>query len=268
MYAAVVCTMVLQRGWHSVSQDRRIHYRVTPTIEREVRVFAVTNAGITHQVGLIDISAGGISFGVSQSEKLRAEVGDILTLRFETGRLLTPLEIKAKLCHEKTADTNIVYGAAFEGWENERHGLAPQLRSMFNEREAVRVDPGDDEVSLDLQSNGHSNPSAALLRDISILGVGIWLTDDDQPVPNEKDLMTVGIQLTPSEGPLEIVVRVCHTHRVGERVRIGAEIQGQSPQDARDQTKAIMNYVMKRQIEVARIDAERRRAMQEHYPTS
>ena len=254
-------------GQHSVSQDRRIHYRVTPTIEREVHVFAITPVGSRHQVGLIDISAGGIAFGLDHSEPLTAKVGDVLTLRFETGRLQKSLEIQAKLRHQKNADNNIVYGVAFEAWENERHGLAPQLRSLFNEREAVRVEPEDDELGINIDMAGKSNLDAGVLRDISVLGVGIWLADDNPITVKENDSLTIGLQLHPEEENIDIKVRVCHTQRVGDRVRIGAEIVENSGATLRTKKKRIMDYVMKRQIEVARIDAERRRAMQEHYPT-
>ena len=250
-----------------MSQDRRIHYRVTPTIERDVHVFAITASGTTHQVGLIDISAGGIAFGLTHADPLTAEVGDVLTLRFETGRLQKSLEIQAKLCRQESAESNIIYGVAFEAWANERHGLAPQLRSLFNEREAVRVEPeDDDELDVSIQVAGHSTLDAGFLRDISVLGVGIWLADENQFSVTENDALTVGIQLNPDEENLEIQVRVCHTQHIGDRVRIGAEIVDGNNRTARAQKKRIMDYVMKRQIQVARIDAERRRAMQEHYP--
>ena len=250
-----------------MSQDRRIHYRVTPTIEREVHVFAITPSGNRHQVGLIDISAGGIAFGLNHSEPLTAKVGDVLTLRFETGRLQKSLEIQAKLRHQKNAEDNIIYGVAFESWENPRHGLAPQLRSLFNEREAVRVEPEDDELGVNISIAGESNLDAGILRDISVLGVGIWLADENPITVMEDDSLTISLQLRPEDEHIDIKVRVCHTQRVGGRVRIGAEIAEGNGTVLRTKKKRIMDYVMKRQIEVARIDAERRRAMQEHYPT-
>ena len=263
-----MCRLFWNLGELVVSQDRRIHYRVTPNIERDVHVFAVTPTGATHQVGLVDISAGGVAFGVDQDNKLQADIGDILVVRFENGRLQKPLEIRAALRHEKSEDCNVVYGVEFQSWNDERHRLAPKLRSLFNEREAVRVEPrDDDELDVEIHLQGNTNLSGGLLRDISVLGIGIWLQDEDQALLDGKESMTLGVRLEPDEEPMEISVRVRHTQQVGERVRIGAQILPDEKHDARAQKKRIMAYVMKRQIEVARIDAERRRAMQAHYPT-
>ena len=263
-----MCRLVLNLGEQVVSQDRRVHYRVTPNIERDVHVFAVTPTGSTHQVGLVDISAGGVAFGLNENERLQADIGDILVVRFENGRLQEPLEIQAALRHEKEEDTNVVYGVEFQSWDDERTRLAPKLRSLFNEREAVRVEPHDaDELDVEIHLHGHTDLSGGLLRDISVLGIGIWLQDEDQALLVGKESMTLGVRFDPDDEPMELCVRVRHTQQVGERVRIGAQIVPNDKHDARAQKKRIMAYVMKRQIEVARIDAERRRAMQAHYPT-
>jgi c-di-GMP-binding flagellar brake protein YcgR len=251
-----------------VSQDRRQHYRVTPNIEREVHVFAIATDGTTQQVGLLDISAGGVSFGVETAQKLVSEVGEKLTLRFETGRLTQPLDIPALLCHIKLIEDNLVYGVSFEQWDGERQSLAPQLRSLFNEREAVRVEPQEDEeVDIKITLYGRGTTTHGLLRDISVLGIGIWVADEDQEMLGGGESLTIDVHLPAEDESLQLNVEVRHTQHVGQRVRVGAQLNNQGVQLSREHTKRITNYVMKRQIQVARIDAERRRAMQAHYPT-
>jgi len=251
-----------------VSQDRRQHYRVTPNIERDVHVFAVSTDGTTQQVGLLDISAGGVSFGVGTDQKLVSEVGDTLTLRFETGRLTQPLDIPALLCHIKLVENNLIYGISFEQWDGERQSLAPQLRSLFNEREAVRVEPQEDEeVDIKITLHGRGTTTHGLLRDISVLGIGVWVADEDQEMLGRGEDLTINLHLPAEEESLQLKVAVRHTQHVGERVRVGAQMIDEGVKKSRDNIKRITNYVMKRQIQVARIDAERRRAMQAHYPT-
>jgi c-di-GMP-binding flagellar brake protein YcgR len=251
-----------------VSQDRRQHYRVTPNIEREVHVFAIATDGTSQQVGLLDISAGGVSFGVEADQKLVSEVGENLTLRFETGRSAEPLEIAALLCHIKLVEGNLIYGISFAQWDGDRQSLAPQLRSLFNEREAVRVEPQEDhEVEMQITLHGRGTITHGLLRDISVLGIGVWVADEDQEMLGNGENLTIDLHLPSEDEVLQLNVVVRHTQHVGQRMRVGAQMLSQDIRLSREQTKRITNYVMKRQIQVARIDAERRRAMQAHYPT-
>jgi c-di-GMP-binding flagellar brake protein YcgR len=251
-----------------VSQDRRQHYRVTPNIEREVHVFAIATDGTSQQVGLLDISAGGVSFGVEADQRLVSEVGDNLTLRFETGRSAEPLEIAALLCHIKLIEGHLIYGISFAQWDGDRQSLAPQLRSLFNEREAVRVEPReDDEVEIQITLHGRGTITHGLLRDISVLGIGVWVADEDQEMLGNGESLSIDLHLPAEEEVLQLNVKVRHIQHVGQRVRVGAQMLSQDIRLSREQTKRITNYVMKRQIQVARIDAERRRAMQTHYPT-
>ena len=164
---------------------------------------------------------------------------------------------------------SVIYGVEFNNWISDRHRLAPQLRSLFNEREAVRVEPPeDDEMDVKLDLDGTGSITAGLLRDISVLGVGIWLNDDAQHLLPKENAITIGLQLEEQEEQLKLQVRVRHRHSIGERIRLGVEICSDQKGSSLVATqKRIMKYVMQRQIESARIDAERRRAMQKHYPT-
>lgn len=223
---------------------------------------------MSQQVNLIDISAGGVSIGVSGQDKLKIDVGENLILRFETDRLSDALEINAMLRHIKLVEEHLVYGVSFDQWDSERRSLAPQLRSLFNERQAVRVEPEEDqEIDLEITLHGHGTVANGLLRDISVLGIGIWIADEDQEVLGAKDNLTIDLRLPSDEEDITLAVTLRHTQHVGDRVRIGAQMVAEDAHQARRNEKTLINYVMKRQMEVARIDAERRRAMQAHYPT-
>ena len=138
--------------------------------------------GTDHTVGLIDISAGGVAVAVSADSPLSVANGDKVTVKFESDRLGTPLQISSHIRRIKFSSDkkSIMYGVLFDTWTDKRLNLTPKLRSLFNEREAVRVEPREDEeIDVHLVVNGEERIVRGLLRDISVSGVGVWLNDDE-----------------------------------------------------------------------------------------
>ena len=70
----------------------------------------------------------------------------------------------------------------------------------------------------------------------------------------------------PHRAAFELDAEIRHMQPLGEQARLGVEIQ--ESDKVRKQRHGITGYVMARQIEIARIDAERRRAMESYYPSS
>ena len=252
-----------------MSNERRQHYRVSPTTEREVRVAIRNSQGVEHSVGLIDISAGGVALACRAADAPQVSLMDTVTIVFSSDRLGSPLEIESQVRHVQLSDDdlNIMYGVRFLGWSGKRNSLTPKLRSLFNEREAVRVDPREDEeIEVELSLSGKARVASGLLRDISVLGVGVWVSTDDGPLLEEGSKLKMTLRLPNGEDDIELDAEIRHMQPLGEQARLGVEIQDSDR--VRKQRHGITGYVMSRQIEIARIDAERRRAMESYYPSS
>jgi len=253
-----------------MSRERRQHYRVSPNTDRDVSVVVRTESGSSHHVALIDISAGGVALACDAVNALPSKVLDFITVSFESNRLGRPLDIYAQLCHIEASENgeSIMYGIRFQNWAEHRENLAPKLRALFNEREAVRVDPREDQdVEVELVFNGKGRISSGLLRDISVLGVGVWINADDEPHLQPGNTIELNVTLPSTDEAIQLQVEIRHLQHVGEQSRLGVEICNPDARARRSQEKNINGYVMERQIEIARIDAERRRAMGSHYPS-
>ena len=253
-----------------MSSERRQHYRVSPTAVREVRVSVRDAQGVHHIVGLIDISAGGVALACQVEDAPPIKLMDEVFIVFESERLLRPLSIRSQIRHVKVSDddANIVYGVRFLDWNEERQRLAPKLRALFNEREAVRVDPREDQdIEVELVINGTARVASGLLRDISVLGVGVWVNTDDEPLLTAGKQIELTIRLPESDADLRIDAEIRHMQPIGEQARLGVEIRN-SGKGLRGTRSGITGYVMTRQIEIARIDAERRRAMESYYQSN
>ena len=253
-----------------MSSERRQHYRVSIATEREVHVAVRDGSGPAQQDGQIDVSAGGVAIGVSVDNALQTRSGQQIFVDFHSERLGEPLSIAGHLRHIKRSDDgrNIMYGIAFDPWSESRIDLTPKLRSLFNEREAVRVEPNDDEsVEIQMVFNGHDHCVNGTLRDISVFGLGVWMSVDDAQILSNQAKLTLDFCLPTGQKELSMEVEVRHLQAVGERSRLGLRFCSEDAQVRRAQQRDITQYVMSRQIEIARIDAERRRAMGSHYPT-
>jgi len=246
----------------TVSQDRRLTYRVTPNLERDVDVQVVLSSGDVIDLPLIDISAGGVGMACSVDDAPNLRVGDNVAIRFSSKRLLKPLEIASQIRHVKLTDEGIHYGIGFDDWGEARSLMAPKLRSLFNEREAVRVEPRpEEEVLVNILTGETLSKVEGLLRDISVLGVGMWVTAEDQLQLESGELVQVQLSLPPSKEVLSLEAQIRHQQLVGDRARVGLQIVNDQPGRWNGVHREITQYVMSRQIETARVDAERKRAM-------
>jgi len=253
-----------------VTQEKRQHYRVSPSTEREVVVHVRLANGQESRAGLLDVSAGGVALAYPKEHPLDVAIAESVSVLFQSDRLGAPLVIAGYVRRIKLSEdgTTILYGVAFDAWSANRSDLTPKLRALFNEREAVRVEPREDEdVDVEVVFSGKASRVDGTLRDISVLGIGVWVSVDDQPALEDGSTVQVDLTLPTGEKALNLEVEVRHVQSFGERARVGLRLNSEMPQVRRSNERNIGQYVMARQIEAARIDAERRRAMESHYPT-
>jgi len=197
-------------------------------------------------------------------------VADQVSVVFQSERLGEPLVVSGYIRRIKLSrdHANIMYGVAFEDWNPNRNDLTPKLRALFNEREAVRVEPREDEeVDIEIVLSGKANRVDGTLRDISVLGMGMWVSVDDHPDLEDGSTVQVDLTLPSGQKAIKLDVEVRHIQEFGERARIGLRFDPVTTGPDSGSQRDITQYVMARQIEVARVDAERRRAMEDHYPT-
>ncbi len=254
-----------------MGNERRQHYRVSSTTDRDVSVRIRLPNGSEQTVGLIDVSAGGVALALGVTEALNVRLNTPVTIIFDSNRLTHDLEITSHLRHIKNSDDNknVIYGVSFDTWDKHRLSLTPKLKSLFNEREAVRVGPRDnEELEVHLVFEGQSKTMVGLLRDISVFGLGVWVNaEDTQRLQNTTNLIVEITLASPKDGPkMDLAVEIRHIAAVGERERVGLRFIETDRIKQKSRQKTITTYVMTRQIEDARIDAERRRLMEAHYP--
>lgn len=253
-----------------MSDERRQHYRVSLATEREVRVSVCLERGQPQQVGLIDVSAGGVAIGVTAADALDVRASQKVFVHFDSERLGQPLRIAGHMRHTKYSDDgqSIMYGIAFDPWSESRLDLTPKLRALFNEREAVRVEPVEEEsidVLLEVGETGRS--ITGVLRDISVFGLGLWFSADDAQHLCDEMKCKLNLNLPTSREELSVDVEARHILTIGDRARVGLRFCNEDAKVRRAQQRDITQYVMTRQIEIARVDAERRRAMGSLYPS-
>ena len=254
-----------------MTQDRRLHYRVSPNTEREVVISVITEDQTVHRVVVVDISAGGMALAVDTKMSLPVSPSELVTIQFESKQVGTVLHIPSQIRHiKKLEDQNVVlYGVGFVNWSTDRNDLTPKLRALFNEREAVRVDPQDnEEIEVKLVLSGTGHILTGLLRDVSMFGIGIWISafENTAPVPGEEVILDLTL---PDHGaPMQIVATVQYRQVAGEQTRVGLAISTTDPKLRQSQEKTLTSYVMARQFEAARLDNERRQALLASYPSS
>ena len=253
-----------------MSNERRQHYRVSPTTGRDVTVSIRLASGQESRAVLIDISAGGAAVAFARADAPTVTVADLVSVIFQSERLGEPLAVSGYVRRIKlsTDHENILFGVVFDEWDTDRSDLTPKLRALFNEREAVRVEPREDEeVDIEVVLTGKASRVDGTLRDISVLGMGMWVSVDDHPDLEDGSTIQVDLTLPNGEQAMKLDVEVRHIEEFGERARVGLRFGREANASTSDTQRDITQYVMARQIEVARVDAERRRAMEDHYST-
>jgi c-di-GMP-binding flagellar brake protein YcgR len=156
--------------------NRRKQYRVTARFDQLVKIEVVGPKVHCKNVVLQDLSAGGAGIILPKSASGMLRLRDRIELRLESTKLSDgPVTMFARICHldERTARPNV--GLAFESWREHRALLDSDLRELFNEREAFRVEPGSTPVIVETATLDRRVRMMARLRDISVQGFGLDL---------------------------------------------------------------------------------------------
>ena len=232
--------------------ERRRHYRVTPEFRREVTVDVKGTRGQWWPANLVDISVGGAALVLEQESRTSMRRGDKVTLRFQSERLNAPVEVPSQIYYVRGNNGPHRIGIGFEEWEDARSKLGPRLRSLFNQRQAFRVDVDiatPIQVSVTLEEG--SKPVRANARDFSILGVGLWIHSRDVEKFRMEQKISIQFSLPKSRDDFQLGAVVRHVGAEGIQRAIGLEFIP----DARmgtDCRRLLRDYVMRRQLEMRR----------------
>jgi c-di-GMP-binding flagellar brake protein YcgR len=243
--------------------NRRRQYRVTADFDRLVQVELLGPKIHAKGVRLQDLSAGGAGIELPESCFGVLRMRDRIELRLISEHLPKPVRLFAQICHLDEREARPKVGLAFESWREHRTLLDSDLRSMFNEREAFRVDPSVREpvgatlrwVTTDAKGRLMRCEAQAEVRDISVLGLGLRLGNAQVALANVEGSVTVILRLPGEENPVEVKADLRYLRTEGERegrALAGLRLQEPAEGAARRARQAVTRYVMERQRELLR----------------
>ena len=166
--------------------NRRSQYRVTARFDQLVQVEVVGPKIHARNVVLQDLSAGGAGIVLPRSASGMLRLSDRIDLQMHSEKLSEgPVRMSARICHLDEREARPMVGLAFESWREHRALLDSDLRELFNEREAFRIEPGGGAVVVQVRSPDRRVRLTGNLRDISVLGFGL-----DQPLEAADRLLS------------------------------------------------------------------------------
>ncbi|MBL8614594.1 MAG: PilZ domain-containing protein [Deltaproteobacteria bacterium] len=260
--------------------NRRRQYRVTAEFDRLVQVELLGPKVHATNVRLLDLSAGGAGIVLPSRASGVLRMRDRIELRLISAALTEPVRMFARISHLDEREREPTVGLEFESWREHRALLDSELKTLFNEREAFRVDPTHREP-VELRIVGRpkdgllaatrpvgarlSAPVEAQLRDISVTGLGVKLLGPLTGPWGATDGLRVEARLPgDSQGvTLEVELRYLRPHAEGVTLA-GLRLTEDTTPHARRARAAVTRYVMDRQRAILRVglrDEEPSRSM-------
>lgn len=156
--------------------NRRTQYRVTARFDELVQIELVGPKVHARNVQLEDLSAGGAGIVLPSTTTGMFRLRDRIELQLRSPKLSAgPVLMYARICHLDERMRQPRVGLAFESWREHRILLDSDLRELFNEREAFRVEPGRDAIITELSTLNRRVRLTGQVKDISMLGFGLEL---------------------------------------------------------------------------------------------
>jgi len=235
--------------------NRRKQYRVTARFDELVQLELLGPKVHAKNVLLQDLSAGGAGVVLPKSAHGMLRLRDRIELRLISPKLSDgPVTMFARICHldERLARPRV--GLAFESWREHRALLDSDLRELFNEREAFRVEPGRDPIITEVSTRNRRVRLMGRIRDISVLGFGLELPFE--AAERLKSGMTVSLRFTFPGGGKVIhapsQIRFLRADMAGRRTIAGLRMAEGIRVDPKDR-REIAKFVMSRQRELLRM---------------
>jgi c-di-GMP-binding flagellar brake protein YcgR len=232
--------------------ERRRHYRVTAEFRRQVAVDVKDSRGVWWTANLVDISIGGAALVLDSESRNTMQRGQDVVLRFRSDRLSSEVEVPSKIYYVRSTKGPHRIGIGFDEWEDARSKLGPRLRSLFNQRQAFRVDVDlADGVEVQIQVGEELTVIEAQAQDFSILGTGLTVNHRHKEEIVMQQKIGLLFKLPSTDDLIELGAIIRHLDQAGPQISVGAEFVS----DARftvEARKHLRDYVMRRQLEMRR----------------
>ena len=146
-------------------------------------------------------------------------------------------------------------GLQFLEWTTARRKLDKRLRSLFNEREAFRVEPDPSDPVEVRFASADGSKSVVELRDISVRGLGLRFAHGEGDPPRMKQRVALSIAFpTAPTVVLQVTGEVVMRSVAVEGVLVGVCFEDNKAFQRGEPT--IRDYVMQRQVEILRRQRE------------
>ena len=233
--------------------NRRRQYRVRPAIAKQIQIELIGPRVRTSSVRLLDLSAAGAGLELPRSVHGLLRSGDLMHLKISSDRLAEPLVMNGRLCHVDEGAEQPRVGLRFVDWRKHRDALDVELKGLFNEREAFRVEAlADRPVRLEVECG--TGLVVGRLRDLSLLGIGLQLDRAGGPITDEA--VSLRLFLPTLEAPVLAVAEVRYVGALALGTQVGLELVA----DRREQTRlqrVLAPWIMERQRALARLGLAR-----------
>ena len=235
--------------------NRRTQYRVTARFDKLVQIELVGPKVHASNVILQDLSAGGAGIILPRSTSGMFRLRDRIELRLSSPKLKDgPVTMFARICHLDESQPKPRVGLAFESWREHRALLDSDLRELFNEREAFRVEPGRSPIITEVTTPDRRVRLTGRMRDISVLGFGLDLPLEAAERLQTGRMVSLRFTLPNSKGVIRAPaqIRFLRADFAGRRTISGLRMADGIQVDPKHR-REIARYVMTRQRELLRM---------------
>jgi c-di-GMP-binding flagellar brake protein YcgR len=234
---------------------RRAQYRVEVDESAGAQVVVKETGGGEHQGHLIDVSAAGAGVRFDGAAAPSLAVGQEVNLDFRGRPFAEPITLAARVLH-RTEERGGVRRYGFQFLRPLLDAdMPPALRSYFNRRQAVRVQPAPGERIAVMLSAGTGPKVEARLDDLSIMGAGVVLVTATEPHLAEATSVNLSIHLPGQRRPVEVVGAIRHRLLVGGRIRYGIAFDADATPRFEHQQEAINRWIARREMDSLRESA-------------
>lgn len=235
--------------------NRRTQYRVTARFDKLVQIELVGPKVHAKNVTLQDLSAGGAGIMLPKSTTGMFRVRDRIELRLTSPKLTEgPVTMFARVCHVDERLPQPRLGLAFESWREHRALLDSELRELFNEREAFRVEPGLKRIITEVSTLDRRVRLTGHIRDISVLGFGLVLPFEAAERLETGHTVNLRFKLPTDAAVIRVPaqIRFLKADEAGRQTISGLRMADGIRVDPKHR-RAIAHYVMTRQRELLRM---------------
>jgi len=237
------------------THDRRKQYRVTTEFDELVKIELLGPKVHARNVRLLDLSAGGAGIELPEHTGGLLRIRDRIELSMLSPKLPTDIKMDARVCYLDERGARPKVGLAFESWREHRILLDSELRTLFNEREAYRVEPAvQDPLVVELHARGGRLVVHGGVRDLSVLGFGLWVPTSALEHLRDGASIDLHLSFPGDDGGLVTPAQVRYLQADGARTRalVGLRLPD-GPTVGPRVRQAITRFVMERQRELLRM---------------